>query len=86
MVDIQGATGGEHKLAQWLLTAELGSTGQILLTPGGYLFGWGTTVGNGVENWSVSAIFLDTDAATDNQLNLNVGTATTASWEKVTSA
>ena len=76
----------QHRTASDLMSAHFPASGAVFKTPGGYLFGWGTTVGNGIEGWSVAAIFLDTDAATDNQLNLNVGTATTASWELVTSA
>ncbi len=75
-----------HRCQTDLEEANFTASGRAFNTPGGYLFGWGTTVGNGVEGWSVAALFLDTDAATDNQINLNVGTATTASWEQVASA
>ncbi len=79
-----------HNVFEELLKGAFPATGRIIKTAAGYLLGWGTTVGtvNGVavENWSVGAMFLDVDAATDNQLWLNVGTATTASWEAVSSA
>lgn len=62
------------------------ATEQVLNVPGqGYMLGWGTTVGNGVQAWSKGALFLDTDASTGAQFWINVGTSATASWKAISS-
>lgn len=60
-------------------------TGQVMALPGsaGFLRGWGTTVGNGVENWAPGAIFQDYDAAAGQQFWVNEGSATSASWKRM---
>jgi len=67
-----------------LETGDFGASGQLIKTSAGYLLGFGTTVGNGLENWAPGAIFIDLDAAADAQININEGTAATASWEALT--
>lgn len=85
MVDIQGATGGEHKLAQWLLHAELPSIGKALFTSEGYLVGWSTTTPNDTTDigFARGAIFMHTDGAADDQLFVNEGTVTSSTWTAV---
>jgi hypothetical protein len=66
-----------------LENVNLTATGRILETPAGYLIGWGTTVGNGIEGWAPSAIFFDVDGTT---ASVNVGTKLTADWKTITHA
>ena len=53
-------------------------------SPEGITFGFGTTVGNGVEGWSPSALFIDTNASAGARLFINDGTKTTAAFKAVT--
>jgi hypothetical protein len=67
-----------HNLQDKLERADLGSSGQILNnTFVGHLAGWGSTVGNGLQNWAPGARFLDTD---DGSTWINDGTKTAAVW------
>jgi hypothetical protein len=55
-----------------------------MIKPGaGRIFGWGTTVGNGIEGWAPGAFFIDTDASAGANQWRNDGTKTTASWTAV---
>lgn len=72
-----------HNFQDKLERAQLSSTVSALKTPEGLLLGAGATVGNGIEGWAPGALFVQTDNAT---LHTNVGSATTASWETVTSS
>ena len=71
-----------HGLVLGLNQKVLPDTGAILKTSSGYLIGWGTTAGNGVQGWAPSAIFFDTDGV----LYENKGSVTSASWKTVTTA
>jgi len=46
------------------------------------VFGFGTTVGNGVEGWAPGALFIDTDGSAGLQQYVNEGSVTTASWRR----
>jgi hypothetical protein len=72
-----------HRLFEILTRAILPATGRILNPPAGYLIGWGTTVGNGIEGWAPSAIFFDVDGTI---ASVNAGTKTTADWKTITHA
>jgi hypothetical protein len=59
------------------------SSNRIMRAPAGFLFGWGTTVGNGLtDNWAPGALFIDTNAAAGQQQWVNKGDATTANWQR----
>ena len=77
----------EHQVQTELQDAHLSSTGQILynVSDSGRMFGWGDTVGNGVQGWAKGAIFIHTDGtAVDNDLiHINHGDGTTANFVKV---
>lgn len=72
----------KHAVEAALREALYQTSGRIFETPAGFLIGWGTTAGNGVEGWAPSAIFFDVDGV----LYENKGTKTTASWKAVTTA
>ena len=76
---------GEHNLPSQIAStaADFGTTGKAFWTPEGFIIGWGTTVGNGVENWAPGAMFTDTNAAAGSQFFINEGTATTAAFKAV---
>jgi hypothetical protein len=75
-----------HNFQDKLELAHLKDTGRTLYSPTyGYMLGWGTTVGNSLQGWAPGALFLDLNAAAGAQLNINTGTATTASWALVPS-
>lgn len=70
-----------HNIQRELETASFTTSGRAINTPEGYVIGWGTTVGNGVEGWAPGAIFVHTDGADeDTILYKNAGTNTTASF------
>lgn len=71
-----------HRVYKMLNEAQLPTTGNILQTPAGFLFGWGTTVGNGIQGWAPGAIFIDVDGVA----NENKGTKATADWKTITTA
>lgn len=52
-------------------------------SPEGLCFGFGTTVGNGIEGWAPNALFLDTNANAGTGLLLNYGTKTAANFERI---
>lgn len=52
----------------------------------GYVFGWGTTVGNGIQGWAPNAIFIDTDASQGSGVFTNTGNKTTATWTEIADA
>lgn len=61
--------------------AGMGSnSGRTFKTPLGYLKGWGTTVGNGLEGWAPNAQFIHTDGGAAARVYTNKGTITTATW------
>ena len=69
---------GQHQRQSWMEDARLKTTGQVDYIPGvGHCRGWGTTTGNGVEDWATGALFQNTS---DGQFYRNSGTSTTASW------
>ena len=76
-----------HRLADQLRRGSVDAAQEAFTTPQGVTLGWGTTVGNGLEGWAPGAIFVHTDAATDETLAyLNAGSKTTASWEAIPNA
>ncbi len=75
-----------HRTWNDLQTADMPSTAQFFNTPEGYPFGFGTTVGNGVEGWAPNAIFVDTDASQGSAVYTNTGTKTTAVWTEIADA
>ena len=56
------------------------TSSHMINTDEGICFGWGTTVGNGIEGWAPNAAFVHTDGSTNARQYKNVGTSTTASW------
>ena len=66
-----------HRVIADLSKAQLETTGQIMETAAGFLFGWGTADGNGVEGWAPGAMFINTG---DTQLMINEGTVTSTTW------
>ncbi len=69
-----------HRLYDMLRRGEVRSTQEAYNTPEGYIFGWGTTVGNGVEGWAPGAFYVHSDGAAGAMLYRNTGTKTTATW------
>ncbi len=51
-------------------------------SPEGFCYGFGTTVGNGIQGWAPGALFIDTDAA--GLQYRNTGTKTAATWTAIT--
>jgi hypothetical protein len=47
-------------------------------TPNGFVFGWGTTVGNGQQDWAQAAVFVRPNPIP--RVFINIGTKTTAIW------
>lgn len=75
-----------HKVPTELRQARFATSGQTFWTPNGYLKGWGTTVGNSVEEWAPGAIYIDTDASQGAQVYVNTGTKTSATWTEIADA
>ncbi len=75
-----------HNIQTEISEGKMKSTGQTHNTPEGYLYGWGTTVGNGVEGWAPNGIFIDTNAAQGAGVFTNTGTKTTATWTEIADA
>jgi hypothetical protein len=79
----------KHAIAEILEMGNLPATGRALYQANGAaatqgrMFGWGTTVGNGIQGWAKGALFLDLDAAAGARLWYNAGTVGTASWVAV---
>jgi hypothetical protein len=59
------------------------SSGQIIKTLEGAVYGWGTTVGNSAEGWAPNALFVDTDATGGEGVYVNTGSSTTAVWDNL---
>lgn len=74
---------GRHNIQDILKTADFTSTAEMFTGPEGIVFGFGTTVGGGIEGWAPGAIYIDTDAAAGQQFWVNEGTKTTASFKRV---
>lgn len=75
-----------HKVMSLLAQGQLTDTGQILNVPTyGFFLGWGVTVGNSVQGWAKGALFIDADASSGAQLQINVGSNTAASWKAISS-
>jgi hypothetical protein len=74
-----------HNIANDLATADFPSAWRMAKTPEGYHLGGGTTVGNGVENWAPSAIFVKSDGSGSSRTYRNTGTSTTATWTEIAS-
>lgn len=71
-----------HNFFDKLARSRLKDEGQTLFVPTyGYMLGWGTTVGNSLQNWAPGALFLDLDAAAGSRFLINEGSAITASWK-----
>jgi hypothetical protein len=75
-----------HNLQAELERANFTNSGRMGNTPNGYLWGWGTTVGNGVQGWAPGAKFQDTDASQGSQIYVNTGSKTTATWTEIADA
>lgn len=74
----------QHRTQSDLEQAGFTSSASMFKGPEGRVFGFGTTVGNGIEGWAPNAIFVDTDASTGSALYTNTGSKTTASWTVIT--
>ena len=71
-----------HNFSDKRSRADMSATFQGDFIPGiGHMRGWGTTVGNGLQDWAPGARFTDTD---DGSTWINDGTKTTASWRAET--
>ncbi len=75
-----------HRTYADLNKARWPTSGQIQLTPNGYLKGWGTTVGNSIQGWAPGAMFQDTDASQGAQVYVNTGSKTSATWTEIADA
>lgn len=71
-----------HSLANDLELADFPTSGRMGKTPEGYVYGWGTTVGNGDENWAPNAIFVKTDGGVNTRVYYNKGTSTSAAFKR----
>jgi hypothetical protein len=72
-----------HQLAYWMENAEMPAKLRAFKTAAGYLFGAGSTVGNGVQGWAPGALFVKTDGS-GNTLNYhNFGTKATANFDSL---
>jgi hypothetical protein len=69
-----------HNIANDLETADFPTSGRTGKTPEGYVHGWGTTAGNGRENWAPNALFIHSDGGAGTRHYRNTGTKTTAVW------
>jgi len=70
-----------------LSRANFPTSGQIIQGPEGYVYGWGKTVGNGVQGWAYGALFVHTDGSGGSQtLYVNTNTSTSATWSKYSEA
>ncbi|MEE9597972.1 MAG: hypothetical protein V3V96_14460 [Acidiferrobacterales bacterium] len=69
-----------------LKLASMATSTSIFKSPEGLVFGWGTTVGNGIEGWAPNAIFIDTDASQGSAVFTNTGSKTTATWTEIADA
>jgi hypothetical protein len=71
-----------HNIYDKLENGHAPATGQIMYIPGtGYMRGWGTTAGNGVQNWAPGALWTKVTATTnETALYINIGTSSAASW------
>lgn len=72
-----------HNLFDKLNRAEMPATGEIFKAAAGFVHGWGTTVGNGVQGWAPGAIFIDTNAASPQSVWVNTGSKTAATWASI---
>lgn len=70
-----------HNIQYIMENIDFTTDGRLFETPEGFVFGWGTTVGNGVEGWSPGAIFIDTNAAEYSLIFRNVGTKALANFD-----
>lgn len=70
-----------HRVQTDLENADFTSSFSGFKGPEGRVFGFGTTVGNGIEGWAPGAIFIDTNAAEFSLVYRNVGTKTTANFD-----
>lgn len=65
-----------------LKIAPMAGSVAIFNAPEGRVFGWGTTVGNGIEGWAPGALFVDTDSSAGT-VYVNSGSKTSASFAAV---
>lgn len=75
-----------HNVQSELENSMMTSTGSFFKSPEGLTFGFGKTVGNGIEGWAPGAIFVDTDAAQGSQVMVNTGTKASATWTEIADA
>lgn len=70
----------QGQLPHVLHTTDFPTGGQVFKAPEGYTFGWGKTIGNGLEGWAPGATFVHTDGAINRTRYRNAGTKATANW------
>lgn len=76
----------QHRTQNDLEKANFTSTGSMMKSPEGLVFGFGTTVGNGIEGWAPNALFVDTDASQGSGVFTNTGSITSATWTEIADA
>lgn len=75
-----------HAFYELISRGELPATGAGLYQPNGaaavqgYMIGWGTTPGNGIQGWAPGAMYWDLDAAAGSRVLINEGSNTAATW------
>ena len=72
-----------HRFNDMLRRGQVDSAQECFAAAEGYTYGFGKTVGNGVQGWAPGAAFVHTDGAAGTWLCVNVGSKTTASWAQV---
>lgn len=70
----------QHRTQNDLTHAPFKSAVSVIKTPEGRAFGAGTTVGNSIEGWAPSALFVHTDGGAFTRVYINHGTKATADW------
>ena len=75
---------GRHTLQRDLETANFTGSGKMLLTPEGYLFGWGAAIpDDGAAGWAPGAIFVDSTGAV---VYRNDGSKTSSDFDTIVTA
>lgn len=69
-----------HNLPYEMTVADFPSSSNLIKPAAGITYGFGTTVGNGIEGWAPGANFIKTDGAAGARSYVNQGTKATASW------
>lgn len=73
----------QHRTQNDLEQADFTTSFSGMKSPEGMVFGFGTTVGNGIEGWAPGAVFKHTDGGAGSQFYVNEGTKTTAAFKPV---